>query len=272
MKLIEAYPKRIICLTEESVETLYLLKEENRIIGISKYAVRPERARQENQVICTFINANIDKIISLKPDLVIGFSDIQAEIAQKLIKRGVSVWINNYRSLHGIKVMINQIGLLVGKHSEAINLVNQIENNIKKIQDKNSIRIIKPKIYFEEWFDPLITSIKWVSEIIEICGGINILDAKNVKSLANDRIIHNTDDIITYNPDIILVSWCGKKFKKNKMINRKGWDSISAVKNNEIYEIDSSIILQPGPAALTDGLMIIDNIINAWFSKNGSSK
>ncbi len=267
MKLIEAYPKRIICLTEESVETLYLLKEENRIIGISKYAVRPERARQENQVISTFINANIDKIISLKPDLVIGFSDIQAEIAQKLIKRGVSVWINNYRSLHGIKVMINQIGLLVGKHSEAINLVNQIENNIKKIQDKNSIRIIKPKIYFEEWFDPLITSIKWVSEIIEICGGVNLYKSNNSKSLARDRIIYDDKEIIKFNPDIILVSWCGKKFKRNKMTNRKGWQSINAIKNDNIYEIDSSIILQPGPAALTDGLKIISKIIDNWYQK-----
>ena len=168
MKINDAYPRRIICLTEECAETLYLLKEESRIVGISKYAVRPKRARQEKEVVCTFINANLDKIISLKPDLVIGFSDIQADIAKRLIKNGVSVWINNYRSVSGIKIMINQIGLLVGKHLESISLVNQIERNIKKIQDKNSTRFIKPKIYFEEWFDPLITSIKWVSEIVEI--------------------------------------------------------------------------------------------------------
>ena len=272
MKIQEAYPKRIICLTEECTETLYLLKEDERIIGISNYAVRPKQARKEKKVVCSFINANIEKIIALDPDLVIGFSDIQGEIAEKLIKKGVTVWINNYRSVNGIKIMISQIGLLVGKQKQALKIINKIEDNIRKIKMRNINISTKPKIYFEEWFDPLIYSIQWVSEIIEICGGINILDAKNVKSLANDRIIHNTDDIITYNPDIILVSWCGKKFKKNKMINRKGWDSISAVKNNEIYEIDSSIILQPGPAALTDGLMIIDNIINAWFSKNGSSK
>tara|TARA_B100001758_G_scaffold207365_1_gene188461 strand:+ start:1667 stop:2473 length:807 start_codon:yes stop_codon:yes gene_type:complete len=267
MKINDAYPKRIICLTEESAETLYLLKEDNRIVGISKYTIRPKKAREEKKVVCTFINANIDEIITLKPDLVIGFSDIQADIAKNLIKKGISVWINNYRSVNGIKIMINQIGLLVGKHLEAIKIVNQIERNIKKVQNKNCMRIIKPKIYFEEWFDPLITSIKWVSEIIEICGGINLHQSNNSKSLAIDRIINDDQEIIKFNPDIILVSWCGKKFKKNKMINRKGWKSINAIKHDNIYEIDSSIILQPGPAALTDGLKIIHNIINDWHQK-----
>tara|TARA_B100001142_G_scaffold67013_1_gene66739 strand:- start:800 stop:1612 length:813 start_codon:yes stop_codon:yes gene_type:complete len=268
MRINDAYPKRIICLTEECVETLYLLKEESRIVGISKYAVRPKRARQEKEVVCTFINANFDKIISLKPDLVIGFSDIQADIAKKLIKKGISVLINNYRSVQGIKIMISQIGLLVGKHLQSITLVNQIESNIKKIQDKNSVIIIKPKIYFEEWFDPLITSIKWVSEIIEICGGINLYESNNSKSLASDRIVNDDKEIIKFNPDIILVSWCGKKFKKDKMTNRKRWGCINAIKNDNIYEIDSSIILQPGPAALTDGLKIISKIINNWHQKS----
>ena len=268
MKIEEAYPKRIICLTEECTETLYLLKEDKRIIGISNYAVRPKRAKKEKKVVCSFINANVDKILSLRPDLVIGFSDIQADIAQTLIKKGISVWINNHRSINGIKIMINQIGLLVGKHSESVKFVNQIEQNIKNITNKKWKNTIKPKVYFEEWFDPLITSIQWVSEIIEICGGINICDSKNSKSLANERIINDENDIIKYNPDIILVSWCGKKFKKKKMINRKGWESINAIKNNDIHEIDSSIILQPGPAALTEGLMIIDNIIENWYKKN----
>tara|TARA_B100001057_G_scaffold285512_1_gene285734 strand:+ start:2548 stop:3360 length:813 start_codon:yes stop_codon:yes gene_type:complete len=268
MKIIDAYPRRIICLTEECAETLYLLKEESRIVGISKYAVRPKRARQEKEIVCTFINANLEKIISLKPDLVIGFSDIQADIAKKLINNGISVWINNYRGVDGIKRMIIQIGLLVGKHLESISLVNQIDINIKKIQHKNSIRFIKPKIYFEEWFDPLITSIKWVSEIIEICGGQNLYDSHNSKSLAKDRIVKDDREIINFNPDIILVSWCGKKFKKNKMTSRKEWESINAIKNNNIFEIDSSVILQPGPAALTDGLKIISEIINNWHQKS----
>ena len=170
--------------------------------------------------------------------------------------------------MNGIKTMINQIGLLVGKHLESTSLVNQIEKNIKKIQDKNSTRLIKPKIYFEEWFDPLITSIKWVSEIIEICGGKNLYESDNSKSLAKDRIVNDDREIIKFNPDIILVSWCGKKFKKNKMTSRKGWESINAIKNNNIYEIDSSVILQPGPAALTDGLMTISKIINHWHQKS----
>ncbi|MCH2021548.1 MAG: ABC transporter substrate-binding protein [Saprospiraceae bacterium] len=268
MKIEEAYPKRIICLTEECTETLYLLKEEKRIIGVSNYAVRPKRAKKENNVVCTFINAKFDKIIALKPDLVIGFSDIQADIAKKLIKEGITVWINNYRSVHGIKIMINQIGLLVGKHSESIKIVNEIEENIKNIKKRNSNKLVKPKVYFEEWFDPLISSIQWVSEIIEICGGRNIYDAENAKSLAADRIIEDENEIIIFNPDIILVSWCGKKFKKDKMVNRKGWNSINAIKNDDIHEIDSSIILQPGPAALTDGLIIISNIIDNWYQKN----
>ena len=267
MKVNEAYPKRIVCLTEECTETLYLLNEEKRIIGISNYAVRPKRAREEKKVVCSFINANIDKIIELNPDLVIGFSDIQGEIAMKLIKKGITVWINNYRSVHGIKIMINQIGLLVGKQSESLKIVNNIEKNIQNIVKKNSNNSRKPKVYFEEWFDPIICSIQWVSEIIEICGGKNIYDAKNSKSLANDRIIYDPDEIVNFNPDIILVSWCGKKFKKNKMVNRKNWEKINAIKNNEIHEIDSSIILQPGPAALTEGLTIIDNIINNWKKK-----
>ncbi len=267
MKIKDAYPNRIICLTEECTETLYLLNEGKRIVGISNYAVRPKKARKEKKIICSFINADLNKIISLRPDLVIGYSDIQADIAQKLIKKGISVWINNYRSIKGIKKMINQIGLLVGKHLESIKLVNQIEKTIFEIKKINSKKKIKPKIYFEEWYDPLISSIKWVSEIIEICGGVNMQKARNSKSLANDRIIKNENEIIKFNPDIILVSWCGKKFKKNKMINRKGWEAINAIKNNDIYEIDSSIILQPGPAALTDGLKIINNIINTWHQK-----
>ena len=166
MKIKDSFPKRIICLTEEFVETLYLLNEQKRIVGISNYAVRPKQARKENIVVCSFINANTEKILKLKPDLVLGFSDIQADIAQRLIKQGVSVWINNYRSIYGIKKMINQLGLIVGKSKESQKIVNDIEKNIKIILDKNLKRSKKPKVYFEEWFDPLISSIKWVSEIV----------------------------------------------------------------------------------------------------------
>ena len=267
MKVEDSYPKRIVCLTEECVETLYLLGEQDRIVGISNYAVRPKNVRKDKKVICSFINANIEKILSLEPDLVIGYSDIQAEIAKKLIKRGITVWINNYRNINGIKIMINQLGLLVGKQNISIKLTNQIDKEIKRIKDNSSKLPFKPKVYFEEWFDPIISSIKWVSEIIEVCGGENFCNSINAGSLAKDRIISNDSEIISFNPDIILVSWCGKKFRKEKMVSREKWNLISAVKNNEIHEIDSSIILQPGPAALTDGLKIINNIIQKWSSK-----
>ena len=267
MKVEDSYPKRIVCLTEECVETLYLLGEQDRIVGISNYAVRPKNVRKDKKVVCSFINANIEKILSLEPDLVIGYSDIQAEIAKKLIKRGITVWINNYRNIDGIKIMINQLGLLVGKQNISIKLTNQIDKEIKRIKDNSSKLSSKPKVYFEEWFDPIISSIKWVSEIIEVCGGENFCNSINAGSLAKDRIISNDSEIISFNPDIILVSWCGKKFRKEKMVSRKKWNLINAVKNNEIYEIDSSIILQPGPAALTDGLKIINNIIQKWCSK-----
>jgi len=267
MKVEDSYPKRIVCLTEECVETLYLLGEQDRIVGVSNYAVRPKKVRKDKKVVCSFINANIEKILSLEPDLVIGYSDIQAEIAKKLIKRGVTVWINNYRNIDGIKIMINQLGLLVGKQNISIKITNQIDKEIKRIKDNSSKLSSKPKVYFEEWFDPIISSIKWVSEIIEVCGGENFCNSINAGSLAKDRIISNDSEIISFNPDIILVSWCGKKFRKEKMVNRKKWNLINAVKNNEIYEIDSSIILQPGPAAITDGLKIINNIIQKWCSK-----
>ena len=267
MKVEDSYPKRIVCLTEECVETLYLLGEQDRIVGISNYAVRPKNVRKDKKVVCSFINANIEKILSLEPDLVIGYSDIQAEIAKKLIKRGITVWINNYRNIDGIKIMINQLGLLVGKQNISIKITNQIDKEIKRIKDNSSKLSSKPKVYFEEWFDPIISSIKWVSEIIEVCGGENFCNSINAGSLAKDRIISNDSEIISFNPDIILVSWCGKKFRKEKMVNRKKWNLINAVKNNEIYEIDSSIILQPGPAAITDGLKIINNIIQKWCSK-----
>ena len=267
MKVEDSFPKRIVCLTEECVETLYLLGEQDRIVGISNYAVRPKNVRKDKKVICSFINANIEKILSLEPDLVIGYSDIQAEIAKKLIKRGITVWINNYRNINGIKIMINQLGLLVGKQNISIKLTNQIDKEIKRIKDNSSKLPFKPKVYFEEWFDPIISSIKWVSEIIEVCGGENFCNSINAGSLAKDRIISDDSEIISFNPDIILVSWCGKKFRKEKMVSREKWNLISAVKNNEIHEIDSSIILQPGPAALTDGLKIINNIIQKWSSK-----
>lgn len=260
----EYFPQRIICLTEEPTEVLYLLSEQHRILGISGFTVRPAQARKEKPKVSAFIDADIEKIVALQPDLVIGFSDIQANIAKELISRGITVWINNHRSVEEIFKMIIQLGSIVGKQDAAMALVNEYKFNIENIVRQNACRKIKPTIYFEEWFDPLITGIKWVSELIELAGGIDIYSEHQNASLAKDRIIGNTNDVVDKNPDIIIASWCGKKFKKEKLVSRKDWNKISAVKNDFVFEIKSSIILQPGPAAVSEGIREIANIIDQW--------
>ncbi|MET0636066.1 MAG: cobalamin-binding protein [Chitinophagaceae bacterium] len=263
---MDYFPKRIICLTEETTETLYLLGEQERIVGISGFTVRPAQARKEKPVVSAFTDANIEKIVSLQPDLVIGFSDIQAGIAQQLIARGITVWINNQRTVAGIYAMIIQLGSLVGKTDDATKLVSRYQAIIEQIKQTGDSFTTKPKVYFEEWYDPLISGIGWVSELVELAGGIDIFHEYQPGSLARDRIISNPDEVIQRNPDIIIASWCGKKFKKEKLINRPGWDKISAVKNDAIVEIRSSEILQPGPAALTAGIQQIASIIQKWHT------
>jgi len=263
------FPKRIICLTEETTETLYLLGEEERIVGISGFTVRPARARKEKPKVSAFIDANFEKIIALEPDLVIGFSDLQAEIAKELIAKGITVWVNNHRTVEGIFGMIAQLGSLVGKGEAAHLLIDQIKHGITCIQKAGEKVKRKPKVYFEEWYDPLISGICWVSELIELAGGIDIYKEKQNASLAKDRIIANTNEVVEINPDIIIASWCGKKFKKEKLVNRENWDQINAVKNDFVFEIDSSIILQPGPAAVTEGVKEIAGIIGKWHSLKG---
>ncbi|HEY2722068.1 MAG TPA: cobalamin-binding protein [Chitinophagaceae bacterium] len=258
-------PKRIVCLTEESVETLYLLGEQDRIVGISGFAVRPPGIRKAKPIVSTFIDADIDKIISLQPDLVIGFSDIQAEIAKQLIAKGVTVWINNYRTVDGIFNMIGQLGSLIGRSEKGNDLIHQFRNGIQKIQESEAGKP-KPKVYFEEWFDPLISGICWVSELIEMAGGIDIYKEKQNAFLAKDRIIADKNDVVERNPDIILASWCGKKFKKERLVSRQNWNDINAVKDDFVFEIKSSVILQPGPAAITEGIEMIASIINHWHS------
>lgn len=265
------FPQRIICLTEEPTEILYLLGAQDRIIGISNYTVRPPQAPIEKKKVSYFVQANIKKIIALKPDLVIGFSDIQANIAKELIANGITVLINNHRSLADIFKVIVQIGSLVGKSDQAIQIVAEYRQNIENIVSDNTKYKIKPKIYFEEWFDPIISGICWVSEIIEKAGGLDIFSTNRKASLAKDRVIKDPNTIVNLNPDIILASWCGKKFQKDQMVKRKNWGSINAVKKNFIFEIPSSIILQPGPAAITDGVKTISDIISNWHS-NRSNK
>lgn len=257
-------PERIVCLTEETTETLYLLGEQDRIVGISTFTVRPARARKEKPTVSSFIDAHMNKIMALKPDLVIGYSDIQADIAQELIKKGITVWVNNYRDIKGIKSMIFQLGSLVGKKDLSLAIIKSIDIKSRVISKEVSNWKIKPRVYFEEWDSPMISAILWVSEIIDLAGGHNIFSYLGTESLAKDRIIKNPEDIVQKNPDIILASWCGKKFNKNTMIQRKYWDQINAVKNDFIYEIPSEIILQPGPASLLDGLDAIHSIFKSW--------
>ena len=253
-------------MTEEPVETLYLLGEQDRIVGVSGFAVRPPQVRKEKPTVSTFTDADIDKILALKPDLVIGFSDIQSGIAKELIAKGITVWINNYRTIEGIFNMIGQLGSLVGKADKALSLVEEFKKEIENIHETNHKRQLKPKVYFEEWYDPLISGICWVSELIGWAGGIDIYEEKQNASLAKDRIIANSGEVVERNPDIIIASWCGKKFKREKMLARENWGNINAVKNDFIFEIKSSIILQPGPAAVTEGIKAISGIINAWHS------
>ncbi len=262
--LQDFYPKRIVCLTEEPTEILYLLGEEARIVGISGFTVRPKQAREQKPKISGFTSANIKKILELKPDLVIGFSDIQAKIAEELIRNGVTVLINNHRTVREILQVILQIGSIVGKTEKAFQLIQDIRKEIENVKKTGESFIKKPKVYFEEWLDPLITGICWVSEIIELAGGKDIFMEHRNASLAKDRIIKNTAEVVQRNPDIILASWCGKDFEKTKLVTRQNWDQIAAVKNNFIFEIDPAIILQPGPAALTDGLKEISLIFQRW--------
>jgi len=267
---MDFFPKRIICLTEETTETLYLLGEEERIVGISGFTVRPQGVRKEKPIISTFTEASYDEIISLSPDLVIGFSDIQADIAEQLIRKGITVWVNNYRSVEGIYQMIYQLGSLVGKTEKASLLIQTYQLKIEQIQSEVRQWKVQPKVYFEEWYDPLISGIKWVSEIVQICGGIDLFQHLSVKSLAKDRIVKNPQEVVALDPDIVLASWCGKMFKPKRMFQRPDWKSIRAYQTNDFYEIPSSVILQPGPAALSEGIDQIHSIFKQWLFKQKS--
>jgi iron complex transport system substrate-binding protein len=264
------FPNRIVCLTEETTETLYLLDEQHRIVGISGFTVRPPQARKEKPKVSAFITAEIDQIMKLEPDLVIGFSDMQADIAKELIARGITVWINNHRSVDEIFKMIAQLGSLVGKSDAAKNLIHRLKINLANIAAADKNRERKPKVYFEEWYDPLISGIRWVSELIELAGGIDIYKEKQHTSLAKHRIIADKSEVVAHNPDIIIASWCGKKFKKEQLISRENWNTINAVKNDFVFEINSSIILQPGPAAVSDGINAIAGIIDNWHTFQNS--
>ena len=264
-------PQRIVCLTEETVETLYLLGEERRIVGISGYAVRPPRARREKPRVSAFTSADIPKILALDPDLVLTFSDLQADIAAALIRHGVDVHAFNQRTVRQILDMIRTLGALVGAAERADRLACEFAAAIAAARQRASRSPRRPKVYFEDWDDPMICGIAWVSELIEVAGGIDIFAERASRKLAKDRIV-TADEIIGHAPDIIVGSWCGKKFRPEKLAARPGFDRVPAVRRGAVHEIKSPLILQPGPAALTDGLAALQAIIDGSVDAKGAGQ
>ena len=258
--------ERIVCLTEETVETLYLLGEERRIVGVSGYAVRPPRVRKEKPRVSAFITADIEKILALEPDLVLTFSDLQADIVAALIRRNVAVHAFNQRDIAGILAMIRTLGALVGAQPQADALAQWLARRLDDVRAGAAALRRRPRVYFEEWDEPMISGIRWVAELIETAGGIEVFPELSLRKNAPDRIV-SAADVIAAAPDIIVGSWCGKKFVPAKVKARPGFAAVPAVRMNFLREIKSPLILQPGPAALTDGLDALVAIIEEWASE-----
>jgi iron complex transport system substrate-binding protein len=261
------FPERIVCLTEETTEALYLLGEDWRIVGISGFTVRPPRARREKPRVSAFTSAKIDRIVALRPDLVLGFSDLQADIAAQLVRAGIEVHVFNQRSVAEILRTLRVLGGLVGCEAKAAQLVARLEAGIERTRSAAAQLPRRPRVYFEEWDDPSISAIRWVSELIGIAGGDDIFPELALQSLGRDRIIADPLEIARRAPDIIMGSWCGKKFRPALVAARPGWSEVPAVRDGELHEIKSSIILQPGPAALSDGLAAVAAIVAAWAGR-----
>jgi iron complex transport system substrate-binding protein len=255
------YPNRIVCLTEETTETLYLLGCGERVVGISGFTMRPPEARATTPKVSTFLDADFDRIVALKPDVVFAFSDLQAGIAGELIRRGLQVVTFNQRSVEEILQTILVVGGIVGKREEAEQLVASYEERLHDVRSQAGRRR-RPKVFFEEWDDPLISGIRWVSELIEAAGGEEIFPELRAHHAAKQRIV-DPEEVVRRNPEIIIGSWCGKQFKPERVRGRIGWESIAAVRDDRLHEIKSTIILQPGPAALTDGLDELVRIIHS---------
>jgi iron complex transport system substrate-binding protein len=260
-------PSRIVCLTEETVETLYLLGEEHRIVGVSGYAVRPARVRKEKPRVSAFISADYEKVLALEPDLVLTFSDLQADIAAELIRRNVAVHAFNQRDVAGILAMVRTLGALVGAAGKAEALAQSLERRLSEVAARAQRIPRRPRVYFEEWDEPMISGIRWVAELIEVAGGIEAFPALSVRKNAKDRIV-SASDVIAAQPDIIVGSWCGKKFVPTKVAARPGFDRVPAVRDGFLREIKSPLILQPGPAALTDGLDALAAIVAEWSTRH----
>ncbi len=263
-----SHPSRIVCLTEETTETLYLLGEEARIVGISGFTVRPPRARREKPRVSAFTSANIGKIVDLQPDLVLGFSDLQADIAAELIRAGIAVHVFNHRSVAGILQMILVLGGIVGCENRARALADRLASGVEQVRARAAAFARRPRVYFEEWDTPQISGIRWVSELIGIAGGDDCFPELAREPLGKHRIIADPLEVPRRAPDVILGSWCGKKFRPESVAARPGWQDVPAVRAGHLYEIKSSIILQPGPAALTDGLAAIHQQLAAWVASH----
>jgi iron complex transport system substrate-binding protein len=256
-------PRRIVCLTEETVETLYLMGEDARIVGVSGYAVRPPQVRREKPRVAAFISADVGKILALEPDLVLTFSDLQAGIVADLVKAGVAVHAFNQRDIAGIFAMIGTLGALIGEPEKAAALCTTLQRNLDEVASRAATLRLRPRIYFEEWDEPMISGIGWVSELIAIAGGIDAFPALAMRKSASERII-TAEEVIEAQPDIIIGSWCGKKFRAEQVVARPGFGAIPAVASGFLREIKSTLVLQPGPAALTDGLAALEAIIRDW--------
>ena len=257
-------PQRIVCMTEETTEWLYLLGEERRIVGISGYTVRPRRAREEKPKVSAFLSAKIEKILELKPDCVFGFSDLQADIAAALIRHGVQVTVFNQRSVAEIFSMMYQVAAMVGKVELGLQLIADMQSKLLQIKEQSKQLIRRPAVFFEEWDTPNMSCIAWVSELIGIAGGDDCFPELAAMPLGKGRIIADPLEIVQRSPDIIFGSWCGKKFRPEHVAARVGWQDVPAVKNSQLFEIKSPDILQPGPAALSDGVAQMHKIIMAW--------
>ena len=259
MSNIKSFPQRIVCLTEETTETLYLLGEQDRIVGVSGYTVRPPEARQKPKV-SAYINAKFDKIVALNPDLVFAFSDLQADISAELIRRGVAVFTFNQRSISEIMEMILTVSRIVDAEARGLQLIEELQREMDAIGRSARRFPYRPRVLFEEWYEPLISGIRWVDELIELAGGSPIFPELRKQQSAKNRILIEAD-VIVRDPQVIIGSWCGRQVKKDLIRGRPGWHKISAVRNGHVYEIKSAYILQPGPAALTEGLRQLHAIL-----------
>lgn len=263
-------PRRIVCLTEESTEWLYLLGQQDRIVGISGYTVRPRRARQEKPRVSALLDGKVDRIVALEPDLVIGFSDLQASLAERLIRAGLEVWVTNQRSVEQIFATLERLALLVGESEQAAGWIAATRARHQALREAAATWPHRPKVFFEEWDEPLISSIRWVSELIGIAGGEDVFPELAAQPMGRDRIIADPLEVVRRAPDLIVGSWCGKKFRPERVAARPGWQDVPAVRDGALHEIKSCDILQPGPAALTDGVEQLHRLMAAWAERQAS--